>query len=78
MTINNDKIISQYIALRRGLRYTHIQAVRALARMYRHSPVQVAYTLSMLLPERSAITSDDMQCIVTAHTMRETDKFNIY
>ena len=59
MQINRKQLYIRYRAMRRKLNYTHIRAIKALARIYHVSPIAIAFELSLAKADNKSESDND-------------------
>lgn len=76
MKLNREQLYIRYRQIRRELRYTHTKAIKALARVYRVSPIALAFELSLAKADRSDSDSDSASDVL--YTVLTENTFNVY
>ena len=80
MQINRKQLYVRYRQIRRKLNYTHTRAIKALARIYRISPIAIAFELSLAKADKSDNDSDNDNAITSdvLYTVMSENQFNVY
>lgn len=77
MQINRKQLYVRYRQIRRKLNYTHTRAIKALARIYRMSPIAIAFELSLAKADNKSDSDSDTASDVLYVVMSE-NPFNLY
>ena len=81
MQINRKQLYVRYRAMRRKLSYTHTRAIKALARIYRMSPIAIAFELSLAKADNKSDSDSDNDNAITSdvlYTVMSENQFNVY
>lgn len=78
MQINRKQLYVRYRQIRKELRYTHTKAIKALARVYRVSPIAIAFELSLAKTGDSPSDSDSDSASDVVYNVMTENPFNVY